>query len=85
MASLRVEELLKRKTRLAERRAAAVALAASGGPGDQLARKELEEVLRLAEAAREEARRAYRLEQGVLRLRLRRGASREDTRGGSGG
>lgn len=85
MASVSIEELLKRRDRLAERRAASVALAASGGPRDQLSRKELEEVLRLAEAAREEAQRTYTLEQGVLRLRLRGGASEEDTQGGDGG
>ncbi len=75
MAVIALEELLARGRRLETRRAAAVAAAAEAGGADQLARKELEEVLRIAEAARLEARKSYILEQGRrLRLRLRPGA-----------
>lgn len=76
MAAVTLEELLARRRRLEARRAAAVAAAAEAGGVDQLARKELEEVLRIAEAARLEARRSYVLERGRgrLRLRLRPGA-----------
>ncbi len=75
MASIALGELLARGRRLEARRAAAVAAAAEASGVDQLARKELEEVLRIAEAARLEARRSYILERGRrLRLRLRPGA-----------
>ena len=68
----RLEELLARRRRLAARRASAVALLAGEGLRvDQLSRKSLEEVLRVAEAARAAARESYILRRGRLRLLLR--------------
>jgi len=67
-----LENILARRRRLAARRAAAVALlAGEGRRGDQLSRKSLEEVLRVAEAARAAARESYILQGGRLRLLLR--------------
>ena len=83
MAAVTLKDLLARKRRLEARRAMAIALAVENGKwSDQLARKSLEEVLRIAEAAREEARRSYVLEEGGLRLRLRRGTGRDYSRRG---
>jgi len=64
--------LLERRRGLEERRARALAviLEEARGAGDQLARKSVEEVLRLAEAARWEARRSYRLDPAARRMRL---------------
>jgi hypothetical protein len=76
--STTITELLARGKRLEDRRVAAVALILLEVAGsDQLARKSLEEVLFVAEAAREEARRSYSFEkrERKLRLRLRERAS----------
>jgi len=78
--SLSLRELLARSKRLEERRATALAIALEESRrSDQLARKNLEEVLRIAEAAREEARRSYSLDTQTRRMRLRiRGGARRD-------
>ncbi len=83
MATVTLKELLRRGRMLEARRAAAIALAVgSREKSDQLARKRVEEVLSIAEAARREAQSSYILEKGRLRLRLRRETSRDHPRRG---
>jgi acyl-CoA synthetase (AMP-forming)/AMP-acid ligase II len=78
----RLEELLERRRSLSARRVAALEIVlAEEQRADQLSRKSLEEVLRLAEAAREEAKRSYLFRGRRVVLLLRRGAGRGDTAG----
>ncbi len=69
-----LQELRKQETRLAKRRAKIVAIILDElGKRDTLARKPLEELLRLALIAREEARRKYRWRsQDEIVLRIER-------------